>query len=86
VLQVVQVSTTVQNLDEQAYRALLERAASEGRAVGDLLNEAVRSYLARPDRAHRRSTLRNLSPEPFPEGNERLSEEIDSIVYGDRRS
>jgi hypothetical protein len=80
-----QVSTIIHNLDERAYEALLRRAVVEGREVGDLLNEAVRSYLARPDKAQRRSTLRDLRPERFPEGNERLSEEIDSIVYGDRR-
>jgi hypothetical protein len=79
------MSAIIQNLDEQAYQALLSRAAVEGREVGDLLNEAVRCYLARPERAHRRSTLRDLLPEPFPEGNENLSEEIDSLVYANRR-
>jgi hypothetical protein len=78
------MSATIHNLDELAYQALLERAAVEGREVGDLLNEAMRSYLARPDKAHRRSTLRDFRPEAFPEGNEHLSQEIDSIVYGRR--
>jgi hypothetical protein len=76
------MSATIHNLDEQAYHALLERAAVEGRQVGELLNEAMRSYLARPEKMVRRSTLRDLTPEPFPEGNERLSEEIDAILYG----
>jgi len=80
------MGTIVQNLDEQAYEALCRRAIAEGRDVGDLLNEAMLSYLAQPGRARRRSTLRDLRPEPYPEGNERLSEEIDAIVYGDRRS
>jgi len=30
--------------------------------------------------------LRALEPEAFPEGNERLSQEIDAIVYGDQRA
>ena len=30
------------------------------------------------------STLRALEPEPYPEGNERLSWEIDAVVYGER--
>ncbi len=80
------MTTTIGNLDEQAYKALLRRALVEQREVGELLNEAMRAYLARPDKAQRRSTLRDLRPEPFPDGNERLSEEIDSIVYNDRRS
>ena len=79
------MDTSVRNLDEQTYQALQARALIEGRTVGDLLNEAMRAYLVRIAPNHRRSTLRVLEPEPFPEGNERLSEEIDSIVYGDRR-
>ncbi len=80
-----QVSTTIHNLDEQAYQALLRRAVVEEREVGELLNEAMRAYLARPAKSRRRSTLRDLRPEPFPEGNEHLSDEIDSIVYNDLR-
>ena len=53
-----------------------------GRTVGDLLNEAIRSYLARPGSAARRGSLGDLRPEPYPEGNERPSEQIDDIVYG----
>jgi hypothetical protein len=79
------METTVQ-VDELAYQAFLKRASAQGRDVRDLLNEAMRAYLARPESGARRSTLRDLKPEPFPEGNERLSHEIDSIVYGDRRS
>jgi hypothetical protein len=57
----------------------------QGRNVGDLLNDAMRAYLSRISVSRGRSTLRALQPEPFPEGNERLSQEIDMIVYGDRR-
>ena len=41
------MDTTIRNLDEQAYRALRARAVLQGRNVGDLLNEAMRAYLAR---------------------------------------
>jgi len=33
----------------------------------------------------RPASLRALCPEPYPEGNKRLSSEIDAIVYGARR-
>jgi hypothetical protein len=79
------METTVQ-IDERAYQAFMKRASAQGRDVRDLLNEAMRAYLARPENGVQRSTLRDLKPEPFPEGNDRLSQEIDSIVYGDRRS
>jgi len=43
-------------------------------------------YLARNPVAQPASSLRALEPEAFPEGNERLSRQIDAIVYGDGRS
>lgn len=81
------MDTTIRNLDEQVYRGLRARAALQGRKVGDLLNEAMRTYLERTAVSERppRASLRSLEPEPFPEGSERLSQEIDGIVYGHRR-
>jgi len=78
------MDTTVRNLDEQAYRALRARAVLLGKNVGDLMNEAIRSYLARVEVSQKRSSLRSLKPEPFPNGNV-LSQEIDVIVYDERR-
>ena len=79
------MDTTVRNLDEKAYRALRARAVLEGRTVGELISEAIRGYLGR--RAVKRGTasLRALRPEAYPEGNEQLSSEIDTIVYGAQR-
>ena len=79
------MDATIRNLDEHAYRELRACAVMQGRNVGDLLSEAMRAYLSRVSVSRGRSTLRALQPEPFPEGNERLSREIDVIVYGDRR-
>ena len=79
------VDTTIRNLDEQAYRAIRIRAVQEGRTVGELISEAIRAYLGRPPRKQGPASLRELRPEPYPKGNERLSSEIDAIVYGTRR-
>ena len=76
---------TMENIDEHAYETLRARALLQGRSVRDLLNEAVQAYLARVPEGLGRSSLRALEPEPFPEGNERTSEEIDAIVYGGQR-
>lgn len=78
------MDTTVRNLDEQLYRAMRARAVLEGRTVGDLISEAMREYLKREPIKRGRRSLRELRPEPYPEGNERLSLEIDTIVYGGR--
>jgi hypothetical protein len=79
------MDTTVRNLDEQAYRALRARAVMEGRTVGELISEAIRGYLGRGAVRRGTTSLRALRPEPYPEGNEHLSSEIDAVVYGARR-
>jgi plasmid stability protein len=79
------MDATIHNLDEHAYNALRRRALLQGRTVEDLLNEAMRAYLSRVAVQQGSSTLRLLEPEMFPEGNQRLSQEIDSIVYGGGR-
>ncbi|HET6629302.1 MAG TPA: hypothetical protein VFG91_05985 [Woeseiaceae bacterium] len=76
------MDTTIRNLDPEIYRELKARAASEGKTLGDAVNEAMRVYLARPGQARKRGSLRDLQPEPWAEGSERVSEEIDCIVYG----
>jgi plasmid stability protein len=75
------VDTTIRNLDEDAYRQLRARAVLSGRTTGDVVSEAIRSYLARPQ-AGGTSSLADLIPEDYGKGRERLSEEIDAVVYG----
>ena len=79
------MDATVRNLDENAYRALRARAVMERKTVGALVSEAIRGYLARPAVRRNFSTLRLLHPQLFPPGNERLSMEIDDIVYRNPR-
>lgn len=76
------MDTTIRNLDPRAYRALKARAALLGKTVGEAVNDAIRAYLARPESQPRRGSIRDLKPVPYPDGNERLSEEIDEIAYG----
>jgi plasmid stability protein len=75
------MDTTIRNLDEQAYRALKARAALTGRTIGETVNEAIRVYLARPVDLPHTGTLSELTPTEYPPGTERLSEEVDSVVY-----
>ncbi len=76
------MDTTIRNLDEGAYRELKARAALTGKTIGELVNEAILCYLARPGVLPKRGSLRDLTPEAYPKGNERLSEQIDAVVYG----
>lgn len=76
------MDTTIRNLDEAVYRQLKARAALAGKTVGEMVNEAIRAYLARPDLLPKQGSLHDLIPENYPKGSERLSEQIDAIVYG----
>jgi plasmid stability protein len=76
------MDTTIRNLDERLYRELKARAARAGKTMGEVVNEAMGAYLGRPLNLPKRRSLADLRPEDFPPGNERLSDEIDSIVYG----
>jgi hypothetical protein len=76
------MDTTIPNLDEHAYREIKARAALIGKTVGELVSEAIRCYLARPGGLARRGSLRDLTPEAYPKGKERLSEQVDAVVYG----
>lgn len=76
------MDTTIRNLDPSAYRSLKARAAMAGMTLGEAVNEAIRAYLAHADLPPKQGTLRDIAPWPFPDGNERLSEEIDRIAYG----
>jgi plasmid stability protein len=76
------MDATIRNLDEATFRALKARAALSGKTMGEMVNEALRAYLGRPEASFKRRSLRELVPEAYPEGNEDLSERIDHVVYG----
>lgn len=75
------MDTTIRNLDEALYRRLKARAALEGKTVGEAMNEAMRRYLGAAGTGGAPVSLRDLKPEPYGQGNERLSEDVDSVLY-----
>lgn len=75
------MDTTIRNLDETAYRRLKARAVLTGRTVGETISEAIRVYLASPGSLEKTGSLGELRPRTYPRGTERLSEEIDAVVY-----
>jgi len=76
------MDTTIRNLDDKLYREAKARAALSRKTIGQVVNEALRSYLSTPAPGSRAGSLRELQPEPYPEGCERLSEEVDDVLYG----
>ena len=78
------MDTTIRNLDEVAYRAIKGRAAVLGKTVGELISEAIRAYLSENIDWGPPGSLKEIRPESYGPGSERLSEQIDSLVYGSR--
>jgi plasmid stability protein len=76
------MDTTVRNLDETAYRALKARAALLGTTIGEVMNDAMELYLAQPNALPRTRSILDDMPVDFRESDERLSEEIDLVVFG----
>lgn len=76
------MDTTIRNIDALVYRELKARAALEGRSIGETLSEAIRMYLRAVPSQRRDRSLSHLEPEAYPPGTERLSEQIDAVVYG----
>ena len=76
-----EMDTTIRELDEDVYRQAKARAALMGISIGRAVNEALRRWLAEGEKSGRQSIM-DLKPERFGKGTERLSEEIDKILYG----
>ena len=80
------MNATIRNIDERLYRSLKARAAGEGRSIGEVLNDAIREYLLsrKIQRGKRRSRpgFLDLGPVDLGPGTERLSDEIDELLYG----
>jgi|GEM_PF-434900 len=75
------MNTTIRGLDESVYRSLKARAALEGRPIGDLVTDALRSYLTWGGPSEKTGSLLNLKPIDLGPGTEHISEQIDEIVY-----
>jgi hypothetical protein len=79
------MNATMRNIDERLYRLLKARAAGEGRAVGEVLDDAIREYLLsrRIQRRKRRSRpgFLDLGPVDLGPGTEHLSAEIDDALF-----
>ena len=78
------MDTTIRNLDPVTYRAVKARAALTGRTIGDIVNEALRSWLGQPDERAKTGSFFDRPPEDFGPGTEHLSDEVDALVYGIR--
>lgn len=79
----------IRNIDPARYRLLKARAAAEGLSLGEAINGAIDSWLARGapgnTKKRRRGTLSDLPVIDFGPGSEDWSERVDEILYGEKR-
>ena len=71
---------TIKNVQEQVFREFKAESIREGLKVGDSLTLAMGLWLEKSKKKPKLSLL-DLKPKDWGKGTERLSEEIDRIVY-----
>jgi hypothetical protein len=73
------VDVLIKNVDEAAYKTAKMLALKNEKRVGEVVSEAI-VFLARQ---REKKGLRGVRPVRLGKGTERLSMEIDEILYGD---
>jgi len=71
---------TIKNVQEQVFREFKAESIREGLKVGDSLTLAMGLWLEKSKKKPKLSLL-DLKPKDWGKGTERLSEEIDRVVY-----
>jgi len=71
---------TIKNVQEHVFREFKAESIREGLKVGDSLSLAMGLWMEKSKKKPKLSLL-NLKPKDWGKGTERLSEEIDRIVY-----
>ncbi len=76
------MDTTIRNIDPFIYKKLKARASEEGISIGEAVNKAVGQWLNFEKKKEK--SIRDIKPEHFGYYNKNLSEEIDSVLYGEK--
>ncbi|MBI4176392.1 MAG: hypothetical protein HY518_04250 [Candidatus Aenigmarchaeota archaeon] len=71
---------SVRDVDERVFREFKAQAVREGIPVGKYLTLAMNHWLGETRKPLQ--DIRNFKPFNFGKGTEKLSEEIDKILYG----
>ena len=68
---------SVKDVDERVFRELKAESVREGVKIGKALNWAMKSWLDKKPRLR----FLDLKPKDWGKGTERVSEEIDKLLY-----
>ena len=72
----------VRGVDEEVYRRFRARAVRNRLKVGVALTKAMNEWVEKNDAAPKKNMGPQTKPFDWGPGNEKLSEEIDEILYG----
>lgn len=75
------MNITIRNLQDATFRKFKARAAEENLKLGDALTQAMDLWIKRVEKKPR-SKLSDLPTFDLGPGSEKLSTEIDKILYG----
>ncbi len=78
---------SVRDVDEETFRKFRALAIAERKKLGDTLTTLMRKYVkyrnkGREEHWKKVRALAEAKPLNFSPGNERLSEQVDEILYG----
>ena len=75
------MNITIRNISRKIYQEFKAEAARRGLKIGEALTLAMQEFM----KSEKKKTLSILDFEPFDwgEGTETVSEDIDTILYGD---
>ena len=71
---------SIKNVEQEIFREFKAESVRDGLEVGESLNMAMKLWIDAHQRKPRMSFL-NLKPKDWGKGAERLSEEIDKVLY-----
>ncbi|MBS7635655.1 hypothetical protein KEJ34_09320 [Candidatus Bathyarchaeota archaeon] len=78
------VNITIRGLNEEVFRRFKAKAVEEGMKLGEAFTQAMEMWIRQRETEHRTSLL-EIKPFDWGEGTERVSIEIDQILYGEKR-
>ena len=84
VTHVLHMDTTIRNMDPYVYKKLKIKATSEGITIGEAITRAVNKWLNHEK--EKKKSILDIKPEHFGHQYHKLSEEIDDVLYGERKA
>ena len=77
------MNITIRDLDESVYRRFKAKAVEEGLKIGEAMTQAMELWIRQRSMKPRGSLL-DIKPFSWGKGTEKVSIEIDQILYGEK--